>query len=270
MIQEHLRSRDYDHGMKVICGGGHAMIKLGPATEKRAFRMLDALFKALSSRGHDVRLRPDTHYGPDCFVLEALIKREEPIEFWLVEHLDRSDRVLTEEEKRTKARYGLLLGRKYDYTPSGRLTLEMRTPWHAGLRCRWTEGKKLQLENVLGEVLVGLELAATAWQEYREQAERERELELENQRREERRRRSIAHRRALGEDLVKAAHSWQDAEVVSAFLAALDGRVPKVQRTSEFDAWFDWAKTFASGLDPLATPLRLARALDPPATDDDG
>jgi hypothetical protein len=254
--------------MTTIRGAGHAVVKLGPTSEKRAFRILDALFKALSKRGHDVRLRPDTHYGRDRFVLEAVIGREEPVQFWLVEHLDRSDHVVTEDEKKGKGRYGFLGPPKYDYTPSGRLILEMRPPWGAGLRCRWAEGKKLQLENVLGEVLVGLELAATAWREDREKAERERALELKKKQLEERRQRRVAHRQALGEDLVKTALSWRNAEVVAAFLAVLDSRVPMAERSCEFDAWFGWAKTFASELDPLTAPLDLAEPLEPPDMDD--
>jgi hypothetical protein len=170
---------------------------------------------------------------------------------------------LSNDEKRKQARHALLLVHKYDYGPSGRMELGTERSSHAGSPWRWADGKKNRLEDILGEVVLGLERVAQARREERKLRERERELEVAARQRKEARQRTIARQRALGEALVKAAHLWRDAELVRAFLDVLDERVPKPERSTEFDAWFAWAEEFAVKLDPTVAPSLLVQALEP-------
>lgn len=227
----------------------------------RALRILDALIKAISNRGHVVRLRPDTQ-ASGRFVLEALVGQEQlPVR--LIEPLRRSDHVPSNEEKRRIERKDYIFIPKYDYAPSGQLELETDRPWCADVRSKWADGKNGNLEELLGEVLVGLERVALARRAERERRERERELEIEAKQRAEVRRRNIGHQHALGEALLKAARTWRDAELVKDFLSALEQRIPNAQRTAEFNVWLEWATVFAVKLDPLFDPLRLSQPLEP-------
>lgn len=214
-----------------IRGVGHAVVRVGPKAEKRVWLLLDALFKALADRGHDVQFGSGS--GRDSFALKVLVRREHPAEFWLNEHV------------------------------SGRFIIETDLPWGVELRRRWADGKHQRLEHILGEVVVGLEAVAEAWRADRER----RELERQEQQRQLEERRAVERRaadqKALHDDLVKMANDWRQAETVRAFLTALSARVPEEDRSGAFDIWLAWATKHAEALDPLREPARVAKALEP-------
>lgn len=262
-LQERLGASKYgDHGMLAIRGEGHAVLKVGRETEKRALHILNAIFKALRDRGHGVRLRGGAAYGRESLVLEALVGGEDPVEFWLIEHVNQSDHVLTEEERKTKARGGYSWAPTHDFEASGRLIVETHSPGAVELRRRWADGKKQRLEDILGEVVIGLEAVSQAWRADRQRRARETEVREDEQRRREEAEHQATHRRALGDDLVRMATAWRTAETVRLFLAAVGEKVPEDERTEQFAAWFAWAKNYMEGMDPLKTPDTIAKHLD--------
>jgi len=264
-IQQRLRGPlETEHGMKVIFGGGHAVVKVSPQTENRTLRILNALFKALRARGHDIRLRTTREYGREFAVLETAIGGETAIDFWLTEHVKRTERVLTKEEKARKERFHFLLAGRYDYAPSGRLILEINAPSGYELRRRWADGKKQRIEDVLGEVVVGLEAAALAWRDDQERRERERHDEERRERQRQAANRRAAHRKALEEDLVQMANAWAQAQLVRSFLVAVQDKVREAERSDGFAAWLSWAMDHVEEVDPLADPQAIAKSLRVP------
>jgi len=253
--------RPAEHGMSGIRGDGHVVFKVGKKTERRALLLFDALFKALTARGHQVELRRRSEVERRRYVLQVTIKQE-PVAFWLIEHGDRSAHIPTAKELADQAQSSWRIPQKYDYTPSGRLALEATWTHEEGLRRRWADGPKQRLEHLLGEIVVGLEAIGTALAEQREQREEEHRAEERRRDQEDRARRRAARRKALAEHLVQAATRWREAETVRAFLSAVSMRVPERDRSRAFVGWFAWATEYVELHDPLTDPESIAQVLE--------
>lgn len=251
----------YGPGLRAIRGIGHAVLKVGKDTEPRALRILDALFKAMATRGHEIRFG-ERHAGAREYTLEAVIGGRN-VEFWLVERLNQTDHVETAKEKEDKARYNWSHAPRFDQSPSGELTLEAKAPWNAGFRHRWRDSDKQLIEQRLGEVVLGLEAAAEAWVAQDEHIEQQRravakaahERKLEGLR--------AAHTEALAKDLIAMANAAEQAETVRRFLQRLEATVPSGQRSDEFTTWLRWAGDHAARLDPLSKPETVAKRMAP-------
>lgn len=252
--------------LEAIRGEGHAVLKTSSASRKRALLLLDALFKALDERGHTVKFGKRPH-GGEKYMLTVTVAGKPAVELWLIERLEQSEHQLTNEETQQKKRkYGWTWASKYDYAYSERLVLEIDTPWDSRVRKRWADRKTQRLEDVLGEVVVGIEVAAEAWREDRERRARE-EAERQRARREaERRGRQAAHEQALGKDLVEMAERWKQATTLRHFLLVVRQRVVE-PRSEGFSAWLSWADAFAETIDPLHDKAAIAKVLHPAETE---
>ena len=267
-LQQELRGSWRRQDGESVTGAGHPVFSAaGPATH-RGLRILDALFKALDERGHTVRLC-DAPRAERRRRLEVIVTGKPSVEVWLTEHLDRSEHVMTEKERRDTERSQFLRPSKYDLTPSGRLTLEIGRRWRSKIRTMWRDTPKRRLEDLVGEAVVGIE----AWAELERVDEEERENEqqrmmrAEELRQAEERRRD--HRRGLGRDLKKMARAWRRAQGIRDFLAAVIATVPKHEQTERFTAWFSWATVFAERMDPLQRPAKITKPLEPEGVDGD-
>lgn len=251
----------YGLGLRAIRGLGHAVLKVGKDTEERAFRILDALFKAMVERGHGIRFG-ERHAGGREYALEAVIGGRN-VEFWLVERLNQTDHVETAKETEHKTRYSWSHAPRFDQTPSGELTLEAKAPWSAGIRHRWRDRDKQPIDERLGEVVLGLEAAAEAWvaQDAHIETERHAAANAAHERKLEELR--AEHADALAKDLAAMAKAAEEAERIRRFLQRLDSAVARDQRSEEFDAWFRWAIDHASRIDPISRPERIAKRLVP-------
>ena len=156
-----------------ISGSGHAVFHTSPKSRQRALGLLDALFKTLDERRAMIQLAPVPRES-DRYALSVTVAGKPPVEMWLTEHLKRSDHVMTEREQQMQARRGWSFAPKYDLDYSGQLTLEINAPWRERMRRRWADGKKQRLEDLLGEIVVGMELAAEGRRAQAEEWDRER------------------------------------------------------------------------------------------------
>ena len=265
-LQQELRGSWRRQDGESVAGAGHPVFSAaGPATH-RGLRILDALFKALDERGHTLRLC-DAPRAERRRRLEVIVAGKPSVEIWLTDHLDRSEHVMTDKERRDVERSEFLRPSKYDLTPSGHLILEIGWRGRSEVRRMWRDTPKRRLEDLVGEAVVAIE----AWAELlrRDEAKREEEhqrrVRAEERRRAEDRRR--AHRRALGRDLKKVARAWQRAQGIRDFLEAMIGSVPKHAQTERFNAWFSWATVYAERIDPLQRPAKIAKALAPEGDD---
>jgi len=261
-VREEMRPlRPDEHGMSGVRGDGHAVFKVGKETERRGLLLLDALFKALTARGHQVELRNRSEVDRRRSALLVTINRE-AVEFWLVEHADRSAHVPTAKELGDQTRFSWSTPQKFDFTASGRLALEATWTHAEGLRRRWSDGPRQRLEHLLGEAVVGLEAIAAELGEQRQQLEQERCAEQRRRDEEERKRRRAAKHQALANHLVETASRWREAATVRSFLQAACERVPERERSAQFTRWLDWAKEYVERHDPLGDPESIPQALD--------
>ena len=135
-------------------------ISVSQEQRQRALRIMDALVKHLEASGVGVevsRERTD-RYGSEqrTFVTEAIVGGER-VGFALRE----KQRMHKEPPSPRDAARGWPWDRPtVSYLPSGTLELSLTSPRLEGMRRNWSDGKRQRLEDVLGEFVVGLGLAA--------------------------------------------------------------------------------------------------------------
>ena len=183
----------------LLAGRDHGCldIKVGKDSLDRAFRIMDALLKALDRRGFTVSVDAEKR----TTMAEVL---GETVAFSLEEIVDRSERPLTPAQEKDKARNPWRYARpEYDYRPSGKLSLKITYPsWDIGRRT-WSDGKKQRVENVLNGFVVGLIKAAVVERERRLRHER-----LEREREEEERRHREQQRLLTRSDYFERSTLW--------------------------------------------------------------
>jgi hypothetical protein len=131
-----------------------------------------------------------------------------------------------------------------------------------GQRCKWGDGKVQRLEEMLPEVVVGIELASNQLRLRRlERAERERRWAEERRHREELAKR-IKIEKERRAQLEAASNAWQRA-------AAICRLCDEVERRAHIDArfapdvakrWLAWARAVAAKHDPFENDY-LAQAV---------
>ena len=242
---EHARKRDPDrYGRLDLRGKDRLDIVVSPAALPRALRIMNALIKALEKRGMTVSIKPT----PD-FKTRAFIKGEE-VPFGIYEPSKQVPHTLTADEKRRMKEYGHDPSwfQKYDYIPSGKLSLVDKAHWEPVPIVKDTD--KRPIEECLNEFIIGLIKAAEVQKADRierekrraadEEAHRRRE-EIERQRREEEERFKTLERQVECMDEKPA-----DKGVCRGRTAAAIQRKGAIEPGSDLDQWIEWAKQ-ASG-----------------------
>lgn len=224
-------------------------IHVSKAQLGRALRLIDGLIKALGSRGFDVGEEPDRRGGTYVTVLS------EKVEFGLDEQVQQVKHVPTAEERAQQVKYDWESWPKHDYKPTGRLRLTIKEHWPEGGRKKWTDRKKVPLEDQLNKFVVGLVATSIGL--------REKRLEREAWSREWERRRAQARAKKLAQeqeqarrDLLKSqAANWAQAKSIRVFVRELKeiaATEPENIRPVSLQNWVDWAQTVVTDLDPLA------------------
>jgi hypothetical protein len=237
----------------LLAGRDHGCldIRVGKDSLDRAFRIMDALLKALDRRGYPVSVDEEKR------TTKAKVLGE-MVTFSLEEILDRSERLLTPAQEKDKARNPWRYPRpEYVYNPSGRLLLKIIDPsWREIGRRTWSDGKKQRVENILNSFVIGLIKASVAEREWRIRHEQwERERKEEERRRRERQRLQEAEERKLW-GLFTDSICWHRSQQIRAYIQAVEDAVEKstgdIAPDSTLDQWITWAQKQADRLDPLA------------------
>lgn len=222
-------------------------VKVSSQPLGRALRLLQALVAELQRRGYDID-RSDRHgrlrlkVGDHSYAVR------------LVERLDRTPHQPTPLELEAQQRRYGPTPPKYDYTPSGRLSLELDSRYD-GRRHRWSDTSRWRLDDKLPELLHELTLRA----EIDEQRRLERER-LEQQRQAERERQRQAAREAMttetwGRHLDQQVDAWHRAVLIREYARNLEARLDNLPPAPEgTHRWLAWIHTRADEIDPLAGP----------------
>ncbi|WP_437770416.1 hypothetical protein [Arthrobacter sp. KNU40] len=153
------------------------------------------------------------------------------------------------------------LGINTDFEPTGRLQLELTQKYSTnGRQERFRDGKRQQLDSALPAILREIEIQHLENEWKREQA---RLKEEETQRRWEA---AMKHARIRIQDHHKAqqltvqANAWAEADVLRAYVDALEARVAAEQDaelTNRGQAWLAWARDHIDAKDPLLRPIEI-------------
>lgn len=222
-------------------GQGRLNVSGSKAALHRTLLLPEALIRACESRGWKV--------GSEKEATSAeVIIAEDPVSIRLSEKIERTEIPPKPEEK------GRWSYKQYQYTALGRLSIEITDYLSTGMRKTWRDGKIQRLEDLLPEVVAGLEMASDDLRKRRlEAAEGERQwAEEERQRQElagrvrtERERRIRLVAQATG--LEKAAAIRRLCEQVELRISQEPVRFPKDQA----ERYLKWALVIANKHDPV-------------------
>ncbi len=228
-------------------------MRVAPTSTSRALRIMDALLKALDHRG----FAASTAVGKDSATTISVLG--ETLAVSIEENVKQKEHQVTpaEERKRERDRYFSLYIPRYDFIPTGALSLRVKNVWSNGVRTTWSDGKVQRVENCLNAFIIGLIKAAVQTRAHRLERERwEQEWQERMRQREEAERRQREEKEQL-EKLLTDAENWQRSQLIQAYVDAVraaatrkHGGVPP-----ELDQWLAWAAEQAERLDPLRRSL---------------
>ncbi len=250
----------------VAIGPGLCGISVGNDSVERVIAILDALARACDKR--DITLSPadnrlSASVGHDSATFELKEKTKQ------VPHV-LTEVEIREDEKRRKRSQSLTVRRldwndfetfpsprpQFDTVRTGELSIEVHG-WGQGLRRSWRDGKMQVLENLIDDIVGGLEAHIAAARMWREKRERE-----ETERGEFDRRRGLAKARRERESnrkalLSKLVRTERQAAQLRTWLASQEHNIaqtpdPGVARM------MDWAREQLALLDAVLNPIRLA------------
>ena len=219
-------------------------IRVSSKSLSRALRIMNTLFLALEARGYPVGIQEG--YKRSLGVR----MNGEPIEFgleekfWRIDHPDQKNPRLQSWGRE-----------RYQYVPTGILSLKIIQWGVDGLQKTWSDGKTSKFESCLNDYVVGLLKVAEAAKARRLKQEQEeqtrREAERRRQEEAQKRQQELASRQKLEQE----ATSWAKAQQLRAYLAALkdmlNAKHGEIQSGSPADQWLTWAHQHADRLDPL-------------------
>jgi len=227
-------------------------VRVGPKLLNRALRIMNTLLKFYEKHGIEVLAGNDSR---DTHIRLF----DEKISFFIREPTNRFDHVPTAKEIAEEKRRGWASYEKYDYIPSGRLSLEIDEYGGNGIKKRWKDGKTKQVEEHLKDFIINSIIMADLHRTRRiEQEEENRRWEMVRQRRAEiERLRQIEEerRRKLEKQAENLAKSLQVKKLIEATIAAASKEGISADSRPEYRKWLKWATAHADRLNPLTDRL---------------
>jgi len=223
-----------------------SFISVSRAAAERTVAFLDALLASFDTAGLSVSV--DQAKTP---VLRIRVEDEE-IGLSVTEKIYRKNHVKTEAERHMREYWRIP---RYNYIPSGLLTLELHASVPYKTRTSWSDGKRQRLENLTSEIIRGTIAVAKAQAQKRiddekarlEAAERHRQWEEA----EDRRRREAQQ----AKHLAKMATQWAEAQRLREFIAEVEACQAGLQNIEvhgmTISEWLAAARQYADTADPL-------------------
>ena len=167
--------------------------------------------------------------------------------------------MLTKKEIEDQRRYSYSMAPRYDYIPTGKLSLIIDVWGASGTRKIWSDSKSGLIEDMLNDFVVGLLKAAYLLRQRRLEREEEKRRWEEEQERlaEEARQREIERQLLL--DLENQAELWAKSKQLRAYIQEVENKAKHQSTYKNFNErlnkWLSWAKEHADRLDPLQKKL---------------
>lgn len=233
------RARE-DHLVKTTASGMLDVV-VSKSGLHRALRLMEALIHGCEARGWKVMSKGDGR-------ATQIVLSEDPVSLTLSEKVDRAEIEPPPEQK------GQWYFKRYTYTPTGRLSIQIMDYLGNGQRSKWGDGKVQRLEDMLPDILVGIELASEQLHARRlEHAERERRWAEERRRREELAKRIKVEKERRAQ-LEAEAIAWQRATAIRRLCDELETQAktaPGRFAPEDTKRWLEWARVIAAKGDPF-------------------
>jgi len=137
------------NGYGRLVSSNRSDVDVSRASFPRALSILNVLVNTAEAHGHSCA------YSSQHNAIELTI-RSEQIRLSIAEKSTRTERALTAKQQQHKARYGYMLGKRWDYEPTGKLTLTLVGHRLYGTRTVWSDKKRGLLEDDLPIVFAGI------------------------------------------------------------------------------------------------------------------
>jgi hypothetical protein len=217
-------------------------VRVSPVSQNRALRLLDALIKALETRGYEVTAK-------------GVLIEGEYVPIALIEKDIRTPHVATPAELARKRQYSWETIPAWDYAPNGLLFIYSDAHFwkRPDIRKQWSEGRTARLEDMLDDVADGLVLIGSALRHRTDERRRESEMWAERERVRQEQARQARMEKARRENLFATADAWDRAGRIRKLIAEIERRATADNglATTEMSTWIAWAKRVADGTDPL-------------------
>lgn len=227
-------------------------IRTSPSSLKRALRIMDTIIKAFEERSYKVEFGKGE--GPVTFIRI----HDSTLDFELTEKVNSVPHIPTaaEIEKQKKSFWDR--PPRYDFKPSGLLTLKIDEYYAKGYRKSWSDAKTQRLEDLLSDFIIGAIKVGIIARE--ERLERERQWEEECRLRAEREAERLAVEKFI-KNLEENAQSWSKSQQILAFIENVEKenaeRSLSAEEQKKLSDWLAKAKRYAEWLNPLRNGFPL-------------
>lgn len=229
-----------------------------PVNVKRALLLLDTVLKALIERGHGIVVEP--YYTRSEPQLIAVVFGERLV-LQIEERVEKKPHSMTPAENAKATLYPRSQIPKWDHYVDGRLCIRLfNTRHHYSGRGSWMDTKTKKLDELLGRVVLGIEVAARREKALRIEEERQKAERLAEQRRQVRGERLQWYEGWMARELENLAADWARARQLREFLTAYESVKKPVAAAAE---WLLAARHYADALDPLTNGTPVASQLEP-------
>ena len=220
-------------------------LRIAPNSIDRALRIMDSLIKAFEKYGYTVGSDTEWNNHPNSYVMIFGEKVKFSIYEGSIQSLDKK----WNEEDYFSSHH------KYKYRMSGKLQFQLDGRYSRGIRNKWSDTVRKQIEDCLRDVLIGaIKLAHFACAERERREEEARRWEEERIRRAEEQRRHEEEMKRRSE-LENQALSWNKSKQLRKFIAEVERKVSmqmcSVNDQTRMIEWLAWAKEHADRIDPL-------------------
>lgn len=234
----------------------------------RLLRMLQGLFLALESRGHEIKVVTTSPHSSERDV--QLLVRGRALDLRFEERLKKKERPLTKQEKdefKSRSEWNVRFGRpppketkRWVQYPDDDLVLRTSGHWQYGGSQGWADSKHHKLEEMLGDVILGLEAIARFELEKEAEARREAEERLTKERARLRPERMKKYEQLITDNLHEMAHSWTASQQLQAFLDECQARLPDEPSAQD---WLRACREYAAHYDPFHDLTKIPKTLPP-------
>jgi hypothetical protein len=166
-----------------------------------------------------------------------------------------------EREKHEQWKWAL---KKCDYVPDGKLALRVKGAHYKYVgRKGWSDTHYQRLDDLLGHTVLTIEEIAAFNRVEHVEAERQSRVWEEQKCRRLRGEGLQEWQVSLGANLEEMTEEWRRARDVREFLDAYEAKLASDARSAQATVWLAAARRFAERLDPLSTPEKVAKELEP-------
>jgi len=247
-IKEALEKAKPDqYGVIKNSNSSYLCIRVSPGSLNRALLILNCLIRFFESLGF---LGVDKTIEGQTFYFQLF---DEKVAITLNEKVKQVAHIPTKKEIDDQQRYFYMTPPRWDYIPTGSLSLSINEWGAYGIRKNWSDTKSKKIEDRLGDAVIGI--AKVAYSKKQERLKREEESrirEIEQKKRaEEIARREIEKKRLI--ELENQAQLWERSNRLRAYISAVEKIFfPYPDNLKEqIEKWIAWAKLHADRLDPL-------------------